>query len=118
MSNVLRRMELFLCFLFFLISTLSGQFVKRQGNKLLLDDEEFSFSGVNIYWLGQDENNPVSPNGPKPYFHHPSRFRYKYEFISMFSDKLHFRIDDVLYSAYSMGSRVVRSHTLGKTTIF
>lgn len=67
---------------------------------MLLDDETFSFSGVNIYWLGQDENNPDSPNGPKPYFHHPS----------------HFRIDDVLYSAYSMGSRVVRSHTLGVST--
>ena len=71
-------MKFFWIFLFLLITKLSTQFVKRQGNKLLLDDETFSFSGVNIYWLGQDENNPDSPNGPKPYFHHPSHFRYKY----------------------------------------
>ena len=71
-------MNFFWIFLFLLITKLYTQFVKRQGNKLFLDEETFSFSGVNIYWLGQDENNPDSPNGPKPYFHHPSHFRYKY----------------------------------------
>ena len=64
----------------------------------MLDGEVFTFSGVNIYWLGQDENNPNSPKGESPYYSHPSMFR----------------IDDVLFSALSMGSRVVRSHTLGK----
>ena len=86
-----------------LLSTVScSSFVTRNGSKLMLDGEVFTFSGVNIYWLGQDENNPNSPNGESPHYSHPSMFR----------------IDDVLFSALSMGSRVVRSHTLGKISSF
>ena len=35
----------------------------------------FTFSGVNIYWLGQDENNPNVPGGEAPVYSHPSMFR-------------------------------------------
>ena len=73
-------------------------FVVRRGSSLVQNEETFSFSGVNIYWLGQDENNPDVPEGPSPHYSHPSLFR----------------IDDVLTSAKSMGSLVVRSHTLGQ----
>ena len=75
----------------------SESFVVRRGSSLVHNDQTFSFSGVNIYWLGQDENNPDVPEGPSPQYSHPSNFR----------------IDDVLTSAKSMGSLVVRSHTLG-----
>ena len=75
-----------------------SSFVTRRGSSLVHNGQTFSFSGVNIYWLGQDENNPEVPEGPSPQYSHPS----------------HFRIDDVLTSAKSMGSLVVRSHTLGQ----
>ena len=56
----------------------------------MLGDEKFTFSGVNIYWLGQvinnieklskyhiieDENNPNTPTGEQPIYSHPSVFR-------------------------------------------
>ena len=47
----------------------------RSGPRLLLDGESFTFSGVNIYWLGQDENNPDTPLGDNRYTH-PSAFRW------------------------------------------
>ena len=56
-------------------SASSSSFVVRNGSQLMLDGEEFSFSGVNIYWLGQDENNPNTPLGESPYYSHPSMFR-------------------------------------------
>jgi len=61
--------------------------------------QEFFFSGVNIYWLGQDENNPEQPDKEVVYSH-PSNFR----------------IDDVLLSSKLMGSTVVRAHTVGVST--
>merc|ERR1711892_144298 len=80
-------------------------FVTRSGSVLQdhLEDgstEEFTFSGVNIYWLGQDENNPDVPNGGGEVYTHPSQYR----------------VDDVLMSALSMGSQVVRAHTVGVST--
>ena len=30
-----------------------SEFVRREGSQLMLGDEVFTFSGVNIYWLGQ-----------------------------------------------------------------
>ena len=79
----------------------SQDFVVRRGSSLRHNDQTFSFSGVNIYWLGQDENNPDLPEGPSPQYSHPTSFR----------------IDDVLTSAKSMGSLVVRSHTLGQLPV-
>ena len=35
-----------------------SSFVTRKGSKLFYEGDIFTFSGVNIYWLGQDENNP------------------------------------------------------------
>ena len=95
------RTPLHLLLLFLLPSPLcqaQSPFVVRRGSSLVQNEETFSFSGVNIYWLGQDENNPDVPEGPSPHYSHPSLFR----------------IDDVLTSAKSMGALVVRSHTLGQ----
>ena len=93
--------------------------VKEDGTRV-----PFTFSGVNIFWLGASYDNPDLPFGPPrcideshdepfpmPRFSHPSQFR----------------IDNVLFSAMSMGARVVgwrvehppcqvRSHTLGVST--
>mmetsp|Transcript_26365 Transcript_26365/g.66297 ORF Transcript_26365/g.66297 Transcript_26365/m.66297 type:complete len:455 (+) Transcript_26365:112-1476(+) len=70
----------------------TGSFVTRQGNRLLLDGQEFRFSGANIYWLGLDEN--------------VGGVRYPTEF----------RVRDALATAREMGASVVRSHTLGIST--
>ena len=55
-------------------------FISRAGRQLLErtatgHEEEFTFSGVNIYWLGQDENNPVEPGrtGDPPVYTQPSQ---------------------------------------------
>ena len=93
----MRLLALLLFIAFILQFCWSESFVRRRGSSLVLNEESFSFSGVNIYWLGQDENNPDTPGGPSPQYTHPTRYR----------------IDDVLTSAKSMGSLVVRSHTLG-----
>ncbi|SCF42385.1 cellulose binding domain-containing protein [Micromonospora mirobrigensis] len=66
--------------------------VTRQGTRLLLDGAPFRFGGVNLSWLGLDENV-----GGIAY---PSTFR----------------IDDGLDTAKAMGATVVRSHTLGIST--
>ena len=42
-----------LIFLSLLHLSLGSEFVRRDGNQLRLGEEEFTFSGVNIYWLGQ-----------------------------------------------------------------
>lgn len=68
------------------------EFVGREGDELVLDDETFRFSGPNIYWLGLDEN----VDGTK--------------------EPTYFRIDDALKTASDMGANVVRSHTLGIST--
>ena len=93
-------MRLILLFCLILHLSQSSSFVRRRASSLLHNNQTFSFSGVNIYWLGQDENNPDLPDGP-PRFSHPTSFR----------------IDDVLTSAKSMGSLVVRSHTLGRMSV-
>ena len=83
-----------LIFLSLLHLSLGSEFVRRDGSQLMLGEEEFTFSGVNIYWLGQvinkkqkynlitqtnfykDENNPNTPTGEQPFYSHPSNFRY------------------------------------------
>lgn len=61
--------------------------VTRQGETLYLNGQRFRFSGANIYWLGNDENdNHTYPT--------------------------HFRIDDVMGTAQEMGATVVRSFAL------
>ena len=94
-----------LLLLVLLVVTCQATFITRSGTSLLetLEDglvKEFSFSGVNIYWVGQDENNPVEPNTDEVVYTHPSEYR----------------VDDVLVSALSMGSKVVRTHTVGIST--
>ena len=64
-----------LCLSIISSAAFSSSFVVRNGSQLMLNGEEFSFSGVNIYWLGQDENNPNTPLGESPYYSHPSMFR-------------------------------------------
>ena len=81
-----------LIYLLMLHLSLGSEFVRRDGRHLMLGEELFTFSGVNIYWLGQvinkqtksyikqiinvkDENNPNTPTGEQPYYSHPSNFR-------------------------------------------
>jgi mannan endo-1,4-beta-mannosidase len=65
----------------------SPNWVTRQGETLYLNGQRFRFSGANIYWLGNDENdNHTYPT--------------------------HFRIDDVIGTAQEMGATVVRSFAL------
>ena len=66
-----------------------NEFVTRSGPKLMLGGQRFRFAGANIYWLGLDEN------------------------VGGIDYPTHFRIDDVLTTAETMGATVVRSHTLG-----
>ena len=42
-----------LIFLSMLHLSLGSEFVRRDGRHLMLGEELFTFSGVNIYWLGQ-----------------------------------------------------------------
>ena len=42
-----------LIFMSLLHLSLGSEFVRRDGHQLRLGEEEFTFSGVNIYWLGQ-----------------------------------------------------------------
>ena len=112
------NMKIINLMILFLPSVYPG-FITRQGSQLYHQGDVFRFSGVNIYWLGQDENNPDVPGGHTPFYSHPSMFRWEsytvktvlfiYQTILTFS-----RIKDVLTSAVSMGATVVRSHTLGK----
>lgn len=64
-------------------------FVKRIDSQLILKGTPFRFSGVNIYWLGLDEN------------------------VGGVDYPTHFRVDDALATAQLMGATVVRAHTLG-----
>ena len=52
-----------------------SSFVTRKGSKLFYEGDIFTFSGVNIYWLGQDENNPNVPGGEASVYYHPSMVR-------------------------------------------
>jgi hypothetical protein len=69
-------------------------FVTRSGNQLMLNGQPFRFSGVNIYWLGLDENVPTGT------VDWPTAFR----------------VEDALATVKEMGGTVVRSHTLGFST--
>jgi hypothetical protein len=69
-------------------------FVTRSGSKLMLNGQQFRFSGANIYWLGLDENVPAGT------VDWPTSFR----------------VDDALATVKEMGGTVVRAHTLGFST--
>ncbi|HXY51112.1 MAG TPA: hypothetical protein VEI01_16795 [Terriglobales bacterium] len=71
----------------------NDEFVQRSGTKLVLNGEDFRYSGPNIEWLGIEAYGPHDPLGPR----YPS----------------HLEVDDVLDTAKEMGARVVRSQTLG-----
>lgn len=70
----------------------NAAFVSRKGARLVLGDREFRCAGVNIYWLGLDEN------------------------VGGVSYPSHFRVMDALDTARIMGANVVRAHTLGVST--
>merc|ERR1711892_17242 len=74
-------------------------FVTKENDKLYVRNEagvqeEFKFSGVNIFWLGQDYSDIEVPYGENLIYSNPSKFR----------------IDDVLESAHSMGAKVIRTY--------
>ena len=66
-----------------------NEFVTRSGSQLMLGGQQFRFAGANVYWLGLDEN------------------------VDGVDYPTHFRVDDALTAAETMGATVVRSHTLG-----
>jgi mannan endo-1,4-beta-mannosidase len=66
-----------------------GQFVAAKDGHLLLNGKPFRFGGVNMYWLGLDEN------------------------VDGIDYPTFFRIRDGLMSAKLMNAGVVRAHTLG-----
>ncbi len=66
-----------------------NEFVTRSGSQLMLDGRQFRFAGANVYWLGLDEN------------------------VDGVDYPTHFRVNDALTAAETMGATVVRSHTLG-----
>ena len=66
-----------------------NEFVTRSGSQLMLGGRQFRFAGANVYWLGLDEN------------------------VDGVDYPTHFRVNDALTAAETMGATVVRSHTLG-----
>src|SRR5208282_5906525 len=71
----------------------SDEFVRRDGTKLMLDSDQFRYSGPNIEWLGLEGYGPHDPMGPR----YPSRFE----------------IDDAFATAAEMGAKVARAQTMG-----
>jgi|GEM_PF-250424 len=72
-----------------------SDFVRRQGTHLSLAGKPYRFGGMNIEWLGLEDYGPkgqVSPHVPTD-----------------------FEVEDALSTAEEMGSRVVRSQTMGDT---
>ncbi|MFD8153178.1 carbohydrate binding domain-containing protein [Streptomyces sp. NPDC059720] len=67
----------------------AGEFVTRQDGRLQLGGKPFRFGGVNLYYLGLDEN------------------------VGGVAYPSFFRIRDGLRSAKALNSTVVRAHTLG-----
>ncbi len=67
-------------------------FVTHSGAKLLLNGSQWRFSGVDMYWLGLDDNlqDAAGPTYPT-----------------------HGRIDNGMGAAAALGARLVRAHTLG-----
>ena len=70
----------------------AGSWITRNGSALELDGHPWRFSGVNMYWLGLDENVPDA-DGPT----YPT----------------HAAVDDGFAAAAALGARVVRSTSLG-----
>jgi mannan endo-1,4-beta-mannosidase len=71
------------------------EFVERQGTHLTLAGKPYRFGGMNIEWLGLEDYGPKGNVSP----HVPSDFE----------------VEDALSTAEEMGSRVVRSQTMGDT---
>jgi mannan endo-1,4-beta-mannosidase len=71
----------------------NDEFVQRDGTRLTLGGATFRYSGPNIEWLGLEAYGPLDSMGPR----YPS----------------HFEVDDAMDTAKAMGSRVIRSQTLG-----
>jgi hypothetical protein len=71
----------------------SQDFVVRSGDQLLLNGQQFRFSGANIYWGGLDENGRTSLNYPTG-----------------------FRVRSALETVADMGGTVVRCQTCGIST--
>ena len=69
-----------------------GIFVTRHGSKLYLNGKPWRFSGVNMYWLGLDEN-VTDAHGPT----YPT----------------HTAVDNGFAAASRLGAQLVRSTTLG-----
>ena len=53
----LTRIMMILLSLFMFHFSHGSEFVRREGSRLMLGEEVFTFSGVNIYWLGQVIDN-------------------------------------------------------------
>ncbi len=70
-------------------TTNPDHYITRNGPRLMIDGQRFCFAGANIYWLGMDQNEHGN--------FYPSAYR----------------VTDALATAYDMGARVIRSHTLG-----
>lgn len=70
----------------------ASRWVTRSGSGLQLDGKRWRFAGVNMYWLGLDDN--VTRSGRATY---PSRLS----------------VDNGFAAATALGSRLVRSTTLG-----
>lgn len=79
-------------------------FIGRQGSRLIDlspggdSDATWRFAGMNMYWLGLDEN--CAPPQVGRCIAYPS----------------HFRIDDALETAAALGANVIRAHSLGIST--
>ncbi len=72
-----------------------SEFVRRQRGHLLLAGKPYRFGGMNIEWLGLEDYGPKGEVNP----HIPTDFE----------------VEDALSTAEEMGSRVVRSQTMGDT---
>ena len=68
------------------------QFVTRSGSKLLLAGRPWRFAGINMYWLGLDENVPDAAGATYP---------------------THAAVDNGFAAAARLGVRLVRSTSLG-----
>jgi mannan endo-1,4-beta-mannosidase len=77
-----------------------NEHVTRNGTQLKLNDQPWTASGANVYWLGLDEN--VIPPKGQPFY---AKFNASYP--------THGRITEVMNTLNTMGARTIRSQTLG-----